>query len=149
MCNSLEEGGFLIARQHLNSNISVPSNWCVCCDVITKLERFILLKKVILVTLSLTFFLFNEIFDKLKKCLYFFFQKPELNKNMFKIVNVSSVTYDWIEELQKVLKINYYERIILLSEHEPFSGILGFYNCLRKEHGTDHIRYTVVYQILQ
>lgn len=72
-----------------------------------------------------------------------------MNLNSLKVIKISNHSFDWIEELQEAMKIALYDRIILLSEKEPFSGIIGFYNSLRLERGTGNIRLVRVYVFIK
>lgn len=44
-------------------------------------------------------------------------------------------TYSWIPEAQKILphiEVSN-EKLVVYAEKDPLSGILGFFNCLRRE----------------
>lgn len=58
-------------------------------------------------------------------------------------VRVTTVDFEWIRQLQK--EINSQKEIILYAEQDSISGILGFYNCLRKETPNNKIRFATIY----
>ncbi|KAF2904462.1 hypothetical protein ILUMI_01702 [Ignelater luminosus] len=55
------------------------------------------------------------------------------------IIEVSeNKDFNWLPTLQKAVKDD--EKVIVYSQNAPLSGILGFYNCLRREPGGMNIR---------
>lgn len=58
---------------------------------------------------------------------------------------MTTVDFEWIRQLQ--MEINSQKKIILYAEQDSISGILGFYNCLRKEIPNNKIRFVTVYHI--
>lgn len=58
-------------------------------------------------------------------------------------IKVSQNNFEWITELQNALKLESTyrnQKIILYAEKEPLNGLLGFFNCLRKESGGGRTR---------
>lgn len=54
-----------------------------------------------------------------------------------KIVMVDSTQFEWIHELREAIKES---SVILVSQNQPTSGLLGFINCLRKESDYKNIK---------
>lgn len=60
------------------------------------------------------------------------------------VIQISNKEFSWIPILQKALKVDdasVKQNIILVAENEPICGIIGFFNCIRKEPGGDRTRY--------
>jgi fatty acid synthase len=56
------------------------------------------------------------------------------------VIHVSAQNYDWLPQIQAVIRGNSKQRIILVAQCEPLSGILGLVTCIRKEPGGESIR---------
>ncbi|KAJ4448693.1 hypothetical protein ANN_00083 [Periplaneta americana] len=56
------------------------------------------------------------------------------------VISVSSDDYSWLPQLQTALSSSSDSRIVLVSQGDPLSGILGLVNCVSKEPGCDHVR---------
>ncbi len=59
------------------------------------------------------------------------------------VIKVTSDSYDWLPKLQEALKsLKDVEdkKVILFSEREKYSGILGLANCLLKEYGSNKLK---------
>lgn len=69
-------------------------------------------------------------------------KKKQLEARKTEIIHVNNDKFTWLERLNSLLnKENETDtRIILVSERELESGLLGFVNCLRKELGGEMIR---------
>lgn len=50
---------------------------------------------------------------------------------MFRTINITVDSFEWIENLKLLIKENN-SKIIIYSENY-YSGIIGFYKCIRKE----------------
>jgi fatty acid synthase len=57
--------------------------------------------------------------------------------NIVQISNQENDTYEWLEKLKKLVKLG---PVIVYSQNEPYSGILGFVNCVRKEPSFEEIQ---------
>ncbi|KAJ8887679.1 hypothetical protein PR048_013897 [Dryococelus australis] len=72
-----------------------------------------------------------------------FFQVPETPDYI--VIPVDSDSFDWVPVVQKAMKeLSSNQRIILVSERNPLSGLAGFVNCIRKEPGGEAIRGVLV-----
>ncbi|XP_065225250.1 fatty acid synthase-like [Planococcus citri] len=49
------------------------------------------------------------------------------------ILQIEEDSFTWVEKLQKILKQNVDKKIIIYSEYNLFSGIVGFFKCIRRE----------------
>lgn len=77
------------------------------------------------------------------KLIIIFSQVKSLVKLSPLVIKVSGTDYNWIPILQKALiaeETSVKQKIILLSQGEPLSGIVGFFNCIRKETGGERVR---------
>ncbi|KAJ4448692.1 hypothetical protein ANN_00082, partial [Periplaneta americana] len=57
------------------------------------------------------------------------------------VISVSSDDYSWLPQLQTALSSSSDSRIVLVSQGDPLSGILGLVNCVSKEPGCDHVSF--------
>ncbi|KAJ4448695.1 hypothetical protein ANN_00085 [Periplaneta americana] len=57
------------------------------------------------------------------------------------VISISSDDYSWLPQLQTTLSSSSDSQIVLVSQGDPLSGILGLVNCVSKEPGCDHVRY--------
>jgi fatty acid synthase len=57
-------------------------------------------------------------------------EKPDYPIRVLRITNSENETYEWLEKLKKIVLSN---TVIVYSQNEPFSGILGLVTCIRKE----------------
>jgi fatty acid synthase len=64
-------------------------------------------------------------------------EKFTIPQNVVKITNLENETYDWLEKLKVLIKDG---SVVVYSQNEPFSGILGFVNCIRKEPGLNSLQ---------
>ncbi|XP_050524285.1 fatty acid synthase [Daktulosphaira vitifoliae] len=110
--NTLKPDGFLLSREKLNSVI--PENRVdVCFDTTLEGERLLLVKKPV-----------------------------EQTDNPI-VVKISSSEFSWLSSLQNILKpddVNKDRKVILLAEKEQSNGIIGLFNCIRKEPGGERTR---------
>ncbi|XP_069699383.1 fatty acid synthase-like [Periplaneta americana] len=56
------------------------------------------------------------------------------------VISVSSDDYSWLPQLQTALSSSSDSQIVLVSQGDPLSGILGLVSCVSKEPGCDHVR---------
>jgi hypothetical protein len=61
------------------------------------------------------------------------------------VIPVTTQNYDWLPHVQTAISSNSKRHIILLAQREPFSGIVGLMNCIRKEPGSDLVRLETFY----
>lgn len=67
-------------------------------------------------------------------CLLLLRKKDPVNPDKIKIVQIKSNTYDWLETLKDdMIKLAKDGRIWLVATGEAHNGLLGMFNCLRKE----------------
>ena len=59
------------------------------------------------------------------------------------IIGLNDMGFDWVEDLKTALKEPASDRIWLVSDSEPSSGIVGMVNCLKQEPGGEKIRYCI------
>ncbi|XP_046609412.1 fatty acid synthase-like isoform X1 [Neodiprion virginianus] len=113
---AMRDGSFMLARESLDSNIGVIRNtvheyFHVILEKCTSSELIILLRK------------------------------KEQRTGFTTVVRVSSDEFTWLEKLQAALKVENKragrtsERILLVSEGDLQSGLMGLVNCLRREPG--------------
>jgi fatty acid synthase len=57
--------------------------------------------------------------------------------NVLRITNLENETYEWLEKLKQLIKMG---PVIVYSQYESFSGILGLVKCIRKEIGFNTIQ---------
>jgi fatty acid synthase len=50
--------------------------------------------------------------------------------SVLRITNLENETYEWLEKLKELIKVG---PLIVYSQNEPYSGILGLSNCIRNE----------------
>ncbi|XP_034946083.1 fatty acid synthase [Chelonus insularis] len=117
---SVKDGGFILTLESMNIQD---------CDEVTKKHNLdIILEKVVN----------NSTFLLLRK-------RDKLPKRSV-IVNIKHNTFSWVDELKDTLKTEVEResgsgaRIIIVSEKNFESGLLGLVNCLRKEPGGEMIR---------
>lgn len=63
------------------------------------------------------------------------------------VIKISNTEFSWLPVLQKVLKAedaSVKQKIILVAEKDPKNGIIGLFNCIRKEPGGDRTRYIII-----
>ncbi|PNF18949.1 hypothetical protein B7P43_G14905 [Cryptotermes secundus] len=56
------------------------------------------------------------------------------------VIHVTGHNYDWLPEVQTAISSSSKHHIILVTQGEPHSGILGLVNCIRREPGSDYVR---------
>jgi fatty acid synthase len=56
---------------------------------------------------------------------------------VLRITNSEDDTYEWLEKLKKLILV---DSVVVYSQNEPFSGILGLVTCLRKETVFNNLR---------
>lgn len=71
-------------------------------------------------------------------------RKPR-SEEKFIDISHSAETFDWLSPLQDAIARD--AHITLYSDKEPLSGILGFFNCLRKEPGGGNTKCVFVQDI--
>nr|CAI5852763.1 unnamed protein product [Callosobruchus analis] len=109
---SLKESGFIISREEPSYDISAATfeKLDVCTIHRTKEELLVLYRR----------------------------KLPLKPMSVMKIESHES--FSWIQELQKLLKSKSKEDVVIYSEKDSISGILGLTNCLRREPETRNIR---------
>ncbi len=60
----------------------------------------------------------------------------KIPQNILKMTNSENETYEWLDNLKELTKMG---PVIVYSQNERYSGILGFVNCIRKEVGHKNI----------
>jgi fatty acid synthase len=60
----------------------------------------------------------------------------EIPQNILKITNSEYETYEWLDKLKELTEMG---PVIVYSQNEQYSGILGFVNCIRRELGSNNI----------
>lgn len=105
--SSFGEQGFFICREFEGiqmKNVSPPENFSIISSINTEDEIFIILK----------------------------YSKVTRNYLLSKSVHVSNsdIAFEWIEKVKSLMKIG---PVVLVSENDPTSGVIGLVNCLRKE----------------
>nr|CAD7400388.1 unnamed protein product [Timema cristinae] len=57
------------------------------------------------------------------------------------VIPITETSYSWLPAVQTALKdISPTKRIVLVAENEPFNGIMGLFNCIRREPGGEIAR---------
>jgi fatty acid synthase len=58
------------------------------------------------------------------------------------VVEITQTNFDWVEELKEALKEceTNQSKLLVVSQGEPHSGIIGMVNCLKQEPGGNHLR---------
>ncbi|CAG2054468.1 unnamed protein product [Timema podura] len=57
------------------------------------------------------------------------------------VIPITETSYSWLPAIQTALKdISPTKRIVLVAENEPFNGIMGLFNCIRREPGGEIAR---------
>ena len=68
--------------------------------------------------------------------------KPDTTES----IRIKNDSYSWISEIQNVLmniKSEESNKLVLYAQKDPINGILGFFNCLRKEEKGETTRYSI------
>lgn len=72
-------------------------------------------------------------------------KKQPLEQNIVPlIIKISNKEFSWLPILQKALKTDdasAKQKIILVAENDPTNGIIGLFNCIRREPGGERTRY--------
>ncbi|VVC40007.1 NAD(P)-binding domain,Polyketide synthase, ketoreductase domain,Phosphopantetheine binding ACP [Cinara cedri] len=112
--DSLKPEGFLLTREQLNFEPSLNLVE-VCFDVLFKEERLMLVRK------------------------------PIKQNEVPIVIKISSKEFSWLPVLQKTLSddASIKQKVILVAEKDPTNGIMGLFNCVRKETGGDRTRYVL------
>lgn len=107
---SLRDGGFILSRESMNVSLQYPDSMAV--------------------------FTIHEISDTEKLVLL---RKRELKK-LRTVIDISDNTenFEWLARLQKSVKGE--EDILLVSQSNETSGIMGLVNCIRREPGGDKVK---------
>ncbi|EAT46627.1 AAEL002237-PA [Aedes aegypti] len=100
---SLDPSGFLVIR-HSNTDVDIPAK-------LVKVASFINQKNQALILLQKTSNNFKE--------------SPAVIR-----VRSDDLNFEWLHELQNVIKI---KPVLLYSQDDPISGIIGLVNCIKKE----------------
>lgn len=59
------------------------------------------------------------------------------------VIKITGDSFSWVPEIQKSLtslNVARKQKLVLYAEKEKMNGILGFFNCIRKEANGDLIR---------
>ncbi|KAK9875949.1 hypothetical protein WA026_011050 [Henosepilachna vigintioctopunctata] len=77
-----------------------------------------------------------------EKLVYF---RKTSDRKEYTVINVSNKdeNFEWLPSLQKSMKNN--ENIILYAQNETLNGLLGFFNCIRREPGGVNVRCVHIY----
>ncbi len=62
------------------------------------------------------------------------------------VIKITSDSYSWVPEVQKSLtslNTDREQKLVLYAEKEKYNGLLGFFNCIRKEAQGEHVRYGI------
>lgn len=100
----MSEGGFLLSRESKSEKLqseNLPKNFQIIAIINVKEESIVLLQH--------------------------FKSLPTIPT---KVVQISMLNYDWLEELKEAIKSG---PVVAFSEMEELSGIIGLVNCIRKE----------------
>ncbi|CAH0385876.1 unnamed protein product [Bemisia tabaci] len=114
--NALKDGGFMIAREKITEKVP-EDGLSISMNRICGSERILIIRR--------------EITEKLEPI----------------VIKVPANNFEWITELQNALKAedsSTKQKIILYAEKEPLNGLLGFFNCIRKEAGGERTRCVLV-----
>ncbi len=57
--------------------------------------------------------------------------------NILRITNAKNETYEWLEKLKQLIKMG---PVVVYSQYESFSGILGLVKCIRREIGFNSLQ---------
>lgn len=110
---SVKESAFILAREKSNVTPVISPEIKLCAVFKTESEKFYLVRKV---------------------------QKIE---SAPVIINIPEDNFSWLPILQAAVKaedVPSDQRIIVYAQNEPFNGIIGLINCLRREISGDKIR---------
>nr|WIW72532.1 fatty acid synthase [Kerria lacca] len=112
--NTLKEQGFLLTRETIGEKLPFDAlKLDVCFDYTIGNERILLLHKSV-----------------------------ELDMEPV-IIKITSDSFAWVPEIQKnLLSLNTAkkQKLIIYAEKEKYNGILGFFNCIRKEAYGENVR---------
>ena len=61
------------------------------------------------------------------------------------VIHVTGQNYRWLPEVQNAITSKSQHHIVLVAQGEPFCGILGLVNCIRREQGSDFVRLQLCY----
>ncbi|XP_067015650.2 fatty acid synthase [Anabrus simplex] len=109
---TLADDGCILARERHSVDLrAIEQNLHVVVNRIVGKERFLLLKQ----------------------------KKPEMVSPV--VINITEKNLLWLPTLQTALRdIKPPQRVVLVAQGEPLSGILGLFNCVRKEFGGELTR---------
>ncbi|XP_065219793.1 fatty acid synthase isoform X2 [Planococcus citri] len=111
---SLKDGGFILTRE--NTEEKIPFNTLgldVCLDYTFNDERILLVRKTVEVNLDPV------------------------------VIKIGGNTFSWVPEVQKALtslNSGKNQKLVVYAEKEKLNGILGFFNCIRKEPYGEQVR---------
>ncbi len=112
---NLQNNGFVVCREECDISLeniqNLSSNYQLIAVIPTHKETIVLLQHI-------------------KK-------KMETMSKVLRISNLEDETYDWLEDLKKLVKAG---PVIAYAQNESYSGILGLVNCIRKEPGGSNLR---------
>lgn len=100
---SLSSSGFVLCREKTRSTENVPNNFNLIACLQTTTEYFVLLQRI---------------------------EKKLMLRSKVVHVNSDDTQFKWIEEVNDFVK---YGSVILVAQNDPFCGLLGLINCIRKE----------------
>ena len=131
---TLKDGGFIIAIENLNDciNFEILGFNIIFSRRISDTEKIVLLSKVS------KFQRWNKNYFLIDRIIAYFFilQKTSSNSLKTAAIEVTSGSYSWISNVRNILtnmQSDDDEALIIYSQNDATSGILGFFNCLRKE----------------
>ncbi|CAG9832341.1 unnamed protein product [Diabrotica balteata] len=113
----LKDHGFLISREDLNfdNSITEVEDFTVFTVHKTPLETLVLLKK------------------------------NFKNKELVTVDVEKSDDLSWIEELKEIIKSKKSDNVLIYAQNKPLSGIMGLFNCLKREPESNYMRYLYMF----
>jgi fatty acid synthase len=64
-------------------------------------------------------------------------EKTDEPNSVLRITNLENETYEWLEKLKELIKMG---PVMVYTQNEPYSGILGLVTCIRKEPGLNSVQ---------
>lgn len=106
---SLVDEGFLIVRHPLGYKQTEGIRFNLIANISTEAENIVLLR-----------------------------QKPSINENERRVIDISNSknTFAWLDEVKDSVKV---QPLLLVAQHDRFSGIIGLVNCIRREPETKDV----------
>ncbi|GJQ74201.1 hypothetical protein Trydic_g12859, partial [Trypoxylus dichotomus] len=107
-----DTSGFIISRESLGTNLAKFSGgpFKVLCKHTTKKEILLLLRRI----------------------------SPSITSKRYLDVTNAAVTFDWLPQLQDLIKEG--EEVVIYSQHDDLTGLLGLMTCLKTELGANRVK---------